>query len=68
MNIIAQNIYKYEFRKKCYDKCPNNTENMNYYCDIKCPKEYPFEIKETQQCVSNCSIIERKKNYVPQNI
>ena len=29
--------YKYEFKKKCYEKCPTNTRNNNYYCEIKCP-------------------------------
>ena len=49
-------IYKYEFQKKCYSKCPKNTERKNYYCNIKCPKEYPFEFISSQECVSNCNI------------
>ena len=58
------NTYKYEFQKQCYSKCPENTETseiQEYYCKVKCPKEFPFEIVKTQQCVSNCSITDRQK-------
>ena len=41
-------IYKYEYKKQCYKECPLNTEEKDYYCNIKCPKEYPFEKVETQ--------------------
>ena len=57
--------YKYEFKNKCYSKCPENTElssAKDYYCNIKCPKEYPFEMINTQECVSNCTINQRKNN------
>ena len=54
-------IYKYEFQKKCYSKCPSNTEKQNFNCKVKCPKEYPFELVNTQECVSNCSISDRQK-------
>ena len=56
-------IYKYQFKKECYSECPNNTElspNNDYYCNVKCPKQYPFEMVNTQECVSNCSINDRK--------
>ena len=49
------NKYKYEFKKKCYEECPINTKNNNYYCEIECPEDYPYEIKDTQECVKNCS-------------
>ena len=61
----TDSIYKYEFKKKCYSICPNNTElsqNKDYYCNVKCPQQYPFEIISTQECVSNCSINARKNN------
>ena len=48
--------YKYEFRKKCYENCPDNTRNNNYYCEIKCPIDFPYEIIETQECVNNCTL------------
>ena len=63
------NIYKYEFRKKCYSNCPPNSttrENetnldylnidYNYFCKPKCNNETPFEIISTQHCVKNCDI------------
>ena len=55
--------YKYEFKNKCYPICPDGTEiskTKEYYCNVKCPKQYPFEIVNTQECVKNCSINERK--------
>ena len=54
--------YKYEFRKKCYKECPeeskNNTSNNNYYCEAVCTEEYPFEYLSTQECLEFCSIYE----------
>ena len=54
-------IYKYEFQKKCYLTCPNNTKISlmnNYYCTPICPEEKPFEIIELQKCINKCSINE----------
>ena len=65
--------FKYEFRNSCYQDCPHNisvkSEFKNFYCEVICPKEYPFEIIKTQSCVSNCTISERqnglcKINYI----
>ena len=56
-------FYNYEFRKQCFNECPPNTNislNKDYYCEVICPKEYPLEMVETQECVKNCSIIDRK--------
>ena len=54
--------YKYEFKKKCHEKCPLNTKSKNnYFCDIDCPDDFPYEIIETQQCVSNCSFSDISK-------
>ena len=54
--------YKYEFRNTCYRKCPINisvkSKTIKYYCEAICNKDYPFEIIETQDCVSSCSIKE----------
>ena len=68
-------IYKYEFQKRCYTKCPENTQlskQISYYCIPQCPKEYPFEMVESQQCVKNCSISDRQKklcitNYISED-
>ena len=57
--------YKYEFRKKCFKKCPNNTElskEKEYYCEPICNAEKPFERIKTQECVSECSIDEMQSN------
>ena len=58
-------FYNYEFRKQCFNKCPSNTkisEEKNFYCKIECPKEYPFEMVEKQECVKNCNSNDRKLN------
>ena len=58
--------YKYQFRHKCYEECPNEisikSETKEFYCEAKCPKKYPFEIIETQNCVNKCSISDSKRN------
>ena len=58
--------YPYEFRATCFKECPLNisekSETKNLYCEAKCPREFPFEIIKTQNCVNNCSIAERQKN------
>ena len=61
--------YKFEFRKKCYNKCPpgsikrENETNLylysldyKYFCKPICSEDTPFEIIYTQQCVKNCDI------------
>ena len=73
------NIYKYEFRKRCYEQCPensteveDNTVNNKYFCKPLCPEETPFEHILTQECVKNCPIKDLKlKKYrlnIPVNI
>ena len=61
-NCTKDNDYKYEFRYACYKECPLNISEKskikNFYCEAKCPKEYPFKIIETQDCVNYCSIYE----------
>ena len=54
--------YRYEFQNQCLKECPSNTEKVDYYCNIKCTKELPFEIVKTQKCVSNCAINELENN------
>ena len=60
----------YEFRKECYKECskgsmlyinssyinPLKNINNNFYCEVICSEENPFEILSTQECVKNCSI------------
>ena len=62
-------IYRFEFRKKCYKECPiNSIERYNnkeingfsldykYFCKPICDEEYPFEMIQTQKCIKNCPI------------
>ena len=62
-------MYQYEFKKKCYEICPSNSierENNTilfgssifnrYFCKPICYEDSPFEIMITQNCVQNCEI------------
>ena len=68
--------YQYEFNHTCYHECPYNisvkSKTKEFYCEVKCSKENPFEIIETQTCVSSCSITQResgmcKINYISED-
>ena len=55
---------QYIFRNTCFKKQPNESKNCTqnrrfYYCNAFCPIERPFEMTETQYCVSSCTIMER---------
>ena len=63
-NCYKDEYYIYEFRKKCFNECPPNTkisQNKDYYCEIQCPKDYPFEMVEAQECVKNCTSNDRQQ-------
>jgi len=67
-------IYKYEYRKRCYEKCPegstkieNNTIINDYFCKPICTEENPFEFVFTQECVKNCPLKDIKENTCIQN-
>jgi len=51
-------IYRYEFKKKCYNNCPEGTylSNKNNKCIIICGEYLPFE--KNEECVSNCSTLD----------
>ena len=57
--------YAFEFKNKCHEECPNNISKQSitkeFYCEVICSKEYPFEIKKTQNCVEYCSILDMEK-------
>ena len=56
-------LYKYNFKNKCYSECPNNTEiseEINYHCIPICYKEQPFAKIELQECAGNCTINDLK--------
>jgi hypothetical protein len=61
-NCTKYDKYKYTFRNQCLNNCPPNTEKLGYYCKIICPKESPFEIIKSQECVSNCGINDLENN------
>ena len=61
--------YKYEFKNRCFEKCPANSmerENIKelegfelddkYFCKPLCDKEKPFEIIDAQECVEKCDL------------
>ena len=54
--------FKYHFRKKCYQKCPEKlsyeSETKRYFCEVRCTKEIPLEIVEYQNCTDFCGINE----------
>jgi hypothetical protein len=59
--------YQYEFRNKCYNKCPNEprtiqSKTIPYYCEIECPEDTPYEIVKTQECVKSCNSVDYIKN------
>ena len=66
--------YKYEFKKRCYEQCPegsikvkNNSVINDYFCKPICSEEKPFEYIYTQECVKNCPIKDMKQNTCIQN-
>ena len=65
--------FPFELQKKCYNKCPANISEISkereYYCEIKCPKDSPYELIEIQKCVKDCTLSQInskkcKKNYI----
>ena len=54
---------KYEFQGKCYFECPDDSTKVendtDFYCIADCPIERPFEMVETQICVSYFKIMDR---------
>ena len=59
--------YKYEFRKKCFEECPEGTRKNQFFCEIICTKESPFEIIPYQNCVSFCGINDWKQGLCRSN-
>jgi len=62
-NCSKDSDYPYEFTKTCYSQCPNDefvksyeSKNKNKFCEVNCTKEFPFEIKEYQNCTDYCGI------------
>ena len=54
--------YKYEFKHTCYKECPYNISEKStikdFFCEIKCQKDYIFIIREKHDCVNECTIEE----------
>ena len=64
------NKYRYEFKKLCYQKCPQRTEenkNKLFYCEVKCTKQSPFEIIPYQNCTNFCGINDWKNGICKSN-
>ena len=54
----------YLFRHSCFLEHPKESKNCTkigeiFFCNASCPFERPFEMNETQYCVSSCTIMER---------
>ena len=69
--------FQYEFKNKCYNKCPEEISEVSkekeYFCELKCSKDLPYELIETQTCVETCTLTEInnkkcKKNYIKEEI
>ena len=60
------NDYKYEFRKQCFNKCPEDISyfqnDTTFFCGVKCNKTHPFEIIEEQICTNFCGINSMNNN------
>ena len=54
-NCSLDDEYKYEFKKTCFNDCPEGTylSNENNKCIIICGEDLPYEINE--ECISNCN-------------
>ena len=56
-NCSEDNQYKYQFKNKCYEKCPNGTIlSSDNKCVIQCKEDRPFQFQE--ECVSYCKGID----------
>ena len=58
-NLPGNNIYKYEYKNKCYKNCPQEAEESKekkYFCESICDEKNPFLIVPTQECVDFCEI------------
>ena len=65
----SRGFYKYEFRKNCFERCPNKSiERKNskeleifkldkqFFCKPICNESFSFEIILDQECVSDCEL------------
>lgn len=61
---LKNDIYKYQYKDFCYDKCPKGTHSSKfnqYLCQInvyECIKEYPFLYPSTNRCEKTCNCID----------
>ena len=52
------NIYKYEYKNKCYKSCPEGTEilvNNSHICELKCQNSIYIDLKN-KTCLEKCEI------------
>ena len=61
-NCNDDDIYKYEYNNKCYKECPiidlTISNNIDYYCEAVCNKEYYNKNIKVKYCLKNCDINE----------
>ena len=55
-NCSEDDIYVYEFKNRCYKKCPKGTYllNDNRLCLTQCPINFPFILND--ECIQECNI------------
>ena len=65
-NCEKDDIYKYEFRKICYEKCPFPNSTLSNitkcFCEAVCSKEFPYKLIKTQECLKNCEFNDLMNN------
>ena len=58
--------FQFEFQNKCHNSCPVNiseiSQEKEYYCEIICPKESPYELTKIQECVNDCTVSQMNNN------
>ena len=62
--------YKYEYKNRCFNDCPEGTMRNNntldndkkYFCKPICSMEEPFEIIQEQKCVKYCTTEDLNNN------
>ena len=61
----------FKFQNQCYASCPEYISELSqrkkYFCEIKCPKDLPYEIIEIQQCFENCTLSQLKNKLCERN-
>ena len=64
MNKCEDENYKYLYKSKCYNKCPDQSHSLlinQYLCEddyLLCPESQPYESIEMNKCIEECSALD----------